>query len=62
MTCYEIINGKRAGEFKNPSIFLPDDIIESLREQRAQIYIILAQFCRDIKTNIPKLIAGGDKN
>lgn len=59
MKCFRIQNSKRTGEYNEASVFLPDDILASLREQRGLIYALLVKLSQGKKAAIEKMISGG---
>lgn len=59
MKCFRIHNNKRTGEYLEASVFLPDDILASLREQRGLIYSLLVKLSQGKKAAIEKMISGG---
>ena len=60
MKCFRVLNNKRAGEFAEASVFLPDDILASLREQRRLSYELLGKVAAGCgKAGLEALCAGG---
>ncbi len=59
MRCFRIMNNKRAGDYAEASVFLPDDILSSLRGQRGLVYSLLRKLTQSSKAMVEKLVMGG---